>query len=120
MADLEPFEVSTVSGITVVAFRDSCTQIDESVVEIVNRRLGEVSAALSTPKLILDMTHVDFFGSSFIEVMFRTWKKMQEKPGAQFALCGLKPYCREVLEITHLDRLWAICATRDEALAQLK
>jgi anti-anti-sigma factor len=119
MSDAEPFDVTVTSGITVAMFRPDFAQIDEPVMDLVNRKLGDLVAELSSPALILDMSQVDFFGSSFIESMFRVWKRMQSRPGARFALCGLKPYCREVLEVTHLDRLWPLCATRDEALAQL-
>jgi hypothetical protein len=32
----------------------------------------------------------------------------------------LNPYCREVLEVTHLDTLWPIYATRADAVDQVK
>lgn len=119
MADSEPFDVCRVAGVTVAVFRNSYAQIDESQMEIVNRSLMELGS-IEPPALVLDLSHVEFFGSSFIEAMFRVWKRLQGRSGAQFAICGLKPYCREVLEITHLDKLWPLYATRDEALAQLQ
>ena len=42
------------------------------------------------------------------------------RPGGRLALCGLSGYCREVVEITHLDQLWSIYETRDEAVQSLK
>jgi hypothetical protein len=42
------------------------------------------------------------------------------RPGGRLSLCGLTSYCREVVEITHLDQLWSIFETRDEAVGALK
>ncbi len=120
MSDTEPFDVTTVSGITFAVFRPNFSQIDEPHVDLVNRKLLDLVTTLEPPVLVIEMTHVDFFGSSFIEAMFRAWKRLQGRTGAKFALCGLKPYCREVLEVTHLDKLWPLCATREEAIAHLQ
>jgi hypothetical protein len=32
------------------------------------------------------------------------------------SLCGLTAYCREVVGITHLDQLWRVFETREEAV----
>jgi anti-anti-sigma factor len=119
MASPEPFDLSIESDITIAAFRPEFSQLDEAQIELVSRKLTELVSGLKTPSLILDMSNVEFFGSSFIEALFRTWKRLQGRPGAKFALCGLRPYCREVLEITHLDSLWTLCADQKEAVAQL-
>ena len=42
-----------------------------------------------------------------------------QQPGGGFALAGLSSYCREVLEITHLDKLWKLHANEDDAVASL-
>lgn len=120
MSDTEPFDVAREDGITIAMFRQSFSQLDEMSIDIVNRRLGELVATLQPPTLILDMSQVEFFGSSFIESVFRAWKRLQGRPGAKFALCRLQPYCREVLEVTHLDQLWTLCGTREEAIAKLQ
>jgi anti-anti-sigma regulatory factor len=65
------------------------------------------------------MAATEFFGSSFIEVLFRVWKRLNTQPHPKFAISGLQEYCREVLEVTHLDSLWPLYATRDEAVAAL-
>ena len=120
MADPEPFEVSVVSGVTVATFRQSFSQLDEPVIDLVNRKLSDLAAGVPEPRLLLDMTQVDFFGSSFIESMFRAWKRLQMRPGAKMGLCGLNAHCREVLEITHLDKLWLLSDTAAAAIEQLR
>ena len=41
------------------------------------------------------------------------------KEGGKFVLSGLTPYCREVISITHLDELWSLYETADEAVKAL-
>ena len=120
MTDIEPFDIEQEHGITVAKFRQSFSQLDELAVESVNRKLGELVSLLPQPMLVLDMSQVEFFGSSFIESVFRAWKRLQTRPGAKFAMCRLQPYCREVLEVTHLDQLWTLYATREEAVSKLQ
>lgn len=108
--------IQRVQDITVVAFGPQCKHIDEPVVEAVSREVMDVVSSASPPKVALDLTQTEFFGSSFIEVLFRAWNRLQNKPGGQMALIGLAPYCREVLEITHLDKLWPIYDSQDAAV----
>ena len=68
------------------------------------------------PKVVIDLSYTKFFGSSFIEVLFRVWNRVNGA-GGKFALAGLTSYCREVLEITHLDKLWPMLPNADEAVS---
>lgn len=112
-----PLSVVKEGEVTVVVFGAEQRHLDEVGLEKIGRQLVEVAQAASPPLLVLDMSPTEFFGSSFIEALFRVWKKLNTQPGAKFAISGLQPYCREVLEVTHLDRLWPLPATRAEAIA---
>ena len=112
-----PLSVLKVGDVTVVVFGSEQRQLDEVGLEKIGRQLIEVAQAANPPLLVLDMAPTEFFGSSFIETLFRVWKKLNTQPGAKFAISGLQPYCKEVLEVTHLDRLWPLPATRAEAIA---
>jgi anti-anti-sigma factor len=70
------------------------------------------------PRLILDLSQTTYIGSSFIEVLVRAWKRLRQRNG-NLVLCGLQPFCAEVLRISRLDSLWPICATREDALTRL-
>ena len=67
--------------------------------------------------MIVDLSSVEYFGSSFVEVLFRLWKRIRYRGNARFAVGGLQKYGREVLEITQVDRLMPIFDTREEAVA---
>ncbi len=119
MAEPALTQVHHLGEITVVEFSPRCKHVDELIVEQVSREVMDAVSAAVPPRVALDLTHTEFFGSSFIEVLFRAWNRLQHKPGGQMALVGLSPYCKEVLEITHLDKLWPLHDTRDAAIAAM-
>uniref|UniRef100_A0A7C2JZX8 Anti-sigma factor antagonist n=1 Tax=Schlesneria paludicola TaxID=360056 RepID=A0A7C2JZX8_9PLAN len=119
MSDAPFLNVVTEGDVTVAEFGPRCKLIEEPILEALGRELATVTAAADPPLVLLDLTQTTFFGSGFLETLFRVWKGMQSKPRPQLCLCGLHPYCREVLEITHLDKMWPLYASRAEALAAL-
>lgn len=90
--------------------------LDETLLDRVRSSLLDaVSAVPAPPRIVLDLHHTKFFGSSFIEVLFRIWNRVNASNG-RFAIAGMSPYCREVMAITHLDKLWTLTASVDEAV----
>ena len=112
-----PLSVVKEGDVTVVVFGPGQRHLDEVGLEAIGNQLIEIAHEANPPKMVLDMAATEFFGSSFIEVLFRVWKRLNTQPGAKFAIAGLQEYCREVLEITHLDKLWPLAANRGEAVA---
>jgi anti-sigma B factor antagonist len=103
-------------GVTVIALGADYENLNESGLEALNAMLLKTAAEADPPLLVLDLSHLRFFGSGFIEALFRTWNVLNARPGGRLSLCGLTTYCREVVEITHLDHLWRVFETRDEAV----
>lgn len=120
MAETALTQVVRQGDTTVVVFGPKCKHIDELIVEQASREVMDAVSSAAPPQVVLDLSGTEFFGSSFIEVLFRAWNRLQHKPGGKMALVGLGPYCREVLEITHLDKLWPMYDTRDAALAGMQ
>jgi len=86
------------------------------------QELGEAllceAAHADPPRLVIDMSETEFIGSSFIELVVRAWKRIRSRDGAM-ALCAVRPFCREVLSVSHLDTIWMIRTTRVEAVKAL-
>jgi len=117
--DLHP-EVTVDQGVTVIELGSGFESVDERALDTgLRTSLLETAEAADPPVVLLDLSHTTFFGSSFIEIMFRLWNRLNAKPGGNFAICGLTSYCLEVLKITHLDTLWRLYATRDEAIRDM-
>lgn len=104
--------------ITVVIFGADLESIDESLLPGLGNFLAEQARIVEPAAMIFDMTKVQFFSSSFIELLFRVSNKLASR-GGKFAICGLTTHCAEVLHVTNLDRLWKIYPTRPDAVAGL-
>lgn len=107
------------NNVTVVALGPEYENLDESTLDEIREVVLDAAAQADPPLVVLDLSHTKFFGSAFIEILFRAWNRMNGRAGGRFAISGLTPYCAEVIEVTHLDRLWAIFKTRDEAVRAL-
>lgn len=119
MSESKLIAVQKVGKVTIAEFTERCTLIEDALLEDLNDQLLIVAQAADPPWVVLDLSHTQFFGSGFIEVLLRVWRELQKRPECKLILCGLQTYCKEVLQITHLDRLWPLTPTRDEALALL-
>jgi anti-anti-sigma factor len=75
--------------------------------------------SVNPPLLLLDFSHTSYIGSSFIEMLVRAWKRLNER-GGRLALCGVSGFCQDVFVATRLDSLWPICDDRDTAIALLQ
>lgn len=105
----------TIEGVRVISFGPDMLNIREDVIPDVTAHLLEASQA-EPPRLVVDMSHVEFFSSSFIEVLFQVWNRIKSRDGGRFALCCLHPYCCEILTITNLHTVWSLYETREEAV----
>lgn len=105
-----------VGRVTVAQIGPEFEALDEEILAQVRDFLLDLADRADPPHLVIDLSHTDFFGSGFIEVLFRVWNRMQRR-GGRFVLSNLKPYCAEVLKIARLDTVWSIYPTRAEAVA---
>lgn len=105
-------------GVAILDFGSGSHSLDETTLGSIQDQILDASN-VDPPMLVVDLSRIEFFGSSFIEVLFRLWSRMNGRSG-KFALCGLSPYCREVIEVTNLNTLWTIYDTVDEAVAGVK
>ncbi len=112
-------EIRQQKGVTVIALGSDFDSLDEMAIDDLREQILAATANADPPLVVIDMPHTKFFGSSFIEVLFRVWNRMKAQDGGDFAISGLTSYCTEVLEVTHLDELWKIHDTCDEAVDAL-
>ncbi len=101
--------------VTIIEFGEDYDSLDYETLEKIGQLLLSEAAKADPPKLILDLSQTQFIGSSFIELLIRSWKRLKERDGTM-VLCGVRPFCTEVLQITQLTSLWKIYASRTEAL----
>jgi anti-anti-sigma factor len=102
-------------AVTVIALGPEYESLDEAGLDDLREAILAGVQSAEPPLVVLDLSHTKFFGSAFIEILFRAWNRVSARKGGQFCLCGLTSYCREVIDVTHLDRIWHVCETRSEA-----
>ena len=112
--------VSVDSGVSVVTFGPECENLGEVKLDLLRDKLLKLGDQAQPPWVLVDLSHVKFFGSSFIEVLFGLWHKLDSRgdKSARLMLCGLTAYCAEVLSVTHLDTLWPAYPDRRTAVTQ--
>lgn len=112
--------VTRQDGVTIIALGPEYENLDDAILEELRKVILDGVANADPPLVVLDLSHTKFFGSAFIEILFRAWNRIEKQEGGEFCLSGLTPYCAEVIDVTHLNRLWSIYDTREEAVAALK
>jgi anti-sigma B factor antagonist len=108
------------AGVTVISLGEEFESLSDLELESLKGALLDAAVQAEPPLVVLDLSRLRFFGSSFIEALFRAWSQLHTRPGGRMSLCGLTGYCREVVEVTHLDQLWSVFETRDEAVRGLR
>ncbi len=104
--------------VTVIQFEALYDSLDEAIIDEIGSALFHEAKTADPPKMVLDLSHTKFFGSHFIEVLIRAWKLLKKRGGV-LVLCGMSPFCLDVLKTAKLTSLWEHYDTRDEAVASL-
>ena len=102
--------------VTVVELDESYDALDVAGHEAIAKLLLEQARSADPPQLVLDFSRTNYFGSSFIELLFRVWKRLRDR-GGQLAVCRLSPFCGDVLRVARVESLWRIYETRAAAVA---
>ena len=119
MADPQSPEIEVRNGVTVVQLGPDYDSLGDSRLDELNDVLLKCAQTADPPKVVIDLSHTAFFGSSFLEVLLQMWKILSEREGNAFALSGLNDNCAEVLHVTQLDSLWKVFDTQHEAIEAL-
>jgi len=66
-------------------------------------------------RYVIDMTETDFIDSSGLVALVMLLKRIKAGQGG-IKLCCIKPEILKIFELTRLDQVFDICATRAEAM----
>ena len=105
--------------ITLIVGSSALETMDPGLIEQAARILLEPIRQQDHPLVVIDLGQVDFFGSSFLALLLRCWKRVQDR-GGLMVLSGVSERARELLRITSLDIIWPIYAGRREAIEALQ
>jgi anti-anti-sigma factor len=112
--------ISVQDNVTIIALLGAeYESLDDSVLDGIQIALMDAAQQSNPPLLVLDLAQTRFFGSAFVKVLFQVGSRLKHRNGS-FAICNLNEHCAEVVHITHLDSLWPVVASLEEAVAKLK
>jgi anti-sigma B factor antagonist len=114
----ESFQIERRGDIAVITPSSAIEEMPENLVEQAAQMVLAPLKEGPPNGLIVDLSRVNFFGSVFISFLLRC-HLLVKKQGAELVLAGVSDRVRELLRLTSLDTLWALYATRAEALEAL-
>ncbi len=114
MAETDAYELEDGSGFTVVAFNPAIADAQWGEIEQVGTELKERLSQLGSPIFLVDLTRLQFMGSSVVALIVKLWKAANELQGG-LVVINSSSVIHEVLDIAGLTRLWTIVETREEA-----
>ncbi len=105
--------------VTIMIPSPALESVDPGLVENASELMLEPLRNDLVPLIVIDLSRVDFFGSTFLSVLLRCWKQAQSR-GGLMVLAGVSARARELLRVTSLDMVWPIYDSRREAIEALE
>ena len=110
--------VRTVERTAVVRFEDAEILFEEGAVHSVGRELHRLIEEEGHTRLVVNFAGVRYLSSEVLAILAGLQRKVDPVRGS-IVLCGLDPLLRDMVRITHLDRVFDICGDEAEALGRL-
>jgi anti-anti-sigma factor len=107
--------VRTVERTAVVRFEEAEILFEEGAVHAVGRELHRQIEEEGHTRLVVNFAGVRYLSSEVLGILAGLQRKVDPVRGS-IVLCGLDPLLRDMVRITHLDRVFDICADEAEAL----
>jgi anti-anti-sigma regulatory factor len=83
--------------------------------EVIRRARRDIGCT----KLVFDLAHAQFFGSTLLELIRVLWNDISAA-GGKLVLCNPSAFGREVLEIAKFDQVWPLVESREQAFVLLR
>lgn len=85
---------------------DLAPEMREKIISEINHGRG---------KIIVNLSYVEFIDSSFLGSLVAGVKLIKEK-GGKIIIVGLHPHVRVTFELTHMDKIFPVYTTIEEAM----
>ena len=117
-ADAPPrLRVRTIERTAIIRFEGAEILFEESALRAVSDQLHRLVEEGHT-RLLVNFGGVRYMSSDVLAILAGLRKKIDPARG-RIQLCGLDPLLRDMLRITHLDRVLDVCTDEAEALGLL-
>jgi anti-anti-sigma factor len=110
--------VGTVEPTAVVRFEGAEILFEESAVHTVGRELRRLIEDEGHTRLVVNFAGVRYLSTEVLAILAGLQRQVDPVRGS-IVLCGLDPLLRDMVRITHLDRVFDICDDEAEALGRM-
>jgi anti-anti-sigma factor len=110
--------LQVIEPVAIVRFAASDFLVGDTVAREVIGQLEDLVKAEGHARLLLNFDGVRYLSSEMLAALAGFGEEMDRR-GGRVQFCGLDPLMRDLLRITHLDRLFDPCADEAEALGIL-
>jgi anti-anti-sigma factor len=110
--------VRTVERTAVVRFEEAEILFEEGAVHAVGRELHRLIEDEGHARLVVNFAGVRYLSTEVLAILAGLQRKVDPVRGG-IVLCGLDPLLRDMVRITHLDRVFDICGDEAEALGRM-
>ncbi len=105
-------------GYSVVTFPKELCRAHLADIRDAGERVVAELANLKSPQCIVDLTNMEYLGSSMVAAIVRIWKAIDSNQG-RMVVAASSNGVREVLGVTGLNKIWSISSSYDSALHDL-
>lgn len=114
MSATTAFDFEAGRGFSIVSLNPAVTECRwgeiEQVADELKQRIGEQTV----PHFLMDLTRIEYMGSSVVALIVKLWKAGKERNGLMVVVSS-QPLIREILETAGLAKVWTIVDSRPEA-----
>jgi len=118
MPDPATYRIEFDHNRAIVALLPALNDVAWADIEKIGADVVSQLANLTTPLLLVDLTALNYMGSSQVALVVRMFKSIKER-GGRLVVANKHPLVTEVLTLAGLNKLWTIVDSRDAALKLL-
>jgi anti-anti-sigma factor len=107
--------VRSIERTALVRFVDAEILFEEEAVHMVGRELRRLIEGQRPSRLVVNFAGVRYISSEVLGILASLQKEVDPARGS-IVLCGLDPLLRDMVRITHLERVFDVCGDEAEAL----
>jgi len=118
MSNSAPYRIELDRQRAIVSLLPALNEVAWADIErIGTEALGQL-AELKNPRLVIDLTALNYMGSAQVALVVRLYKSIKERDG-KMVVANRHPLVLEVLTLAGLNKLWTIVEDRNTALKLL-
>lgn len=114
----DKFSIVAAENHLVVSLLEPIKSAAWDAIEEAGHEIVQQVEARETPRIAVDLTSLDYMGSSVVALLVRVWKAVQARSGKMVVVVD-DGVVREVLQLAGLEKVWVLVENLETALDEL-